>query len=145
MRFRRALLLAGLFFALSGRLEAREIAVIVNADGPLTRLSQTELVEIFLGQKEMANGVRIRPIDQDESQEIREAFLSNVLHLSHRAYINHWNHRLFREGGIPPLLKNDSSEVIRTVREREGAVGYVWASEAKAPGIRTVLKIDVPD
>jgi ABC-type phosphate transport system substrate-binding protein len=144
MRFYKLLLpIIGTIFALSSVVHAKEIAVIVNKNNPLTQVSQTELSDIYLGQEEVVSSVRLKPIDQNDNQEIRAIFLKKILHMTHEAYINHWNHRLFREGGIPPLLRSDSSEVIRTVKEKQGAIGYVWESEARGvDGIRVIMTFD---
>ncbi len=51
-------------------------------------------------------------------------------------------HLVFLEGTNAPVLRDDSAGVIQTVKESEGAIGYVWASEANnAKGIKTVLTI----
>ena len=147
MNMQKILLLAiGAVFATSITVSAKEIAIIANKNNPLTRTSATELADIYRGQEEVISGVRLKPIDQSDSQEIRALFLTKVMRMSHEAYINYWNHRLFQEGGIPPVLKNDSSEVISTVRDKEGAIGYIWASEAKGvEGIRVILTIDASE
>jgi len=147
MTIQKILLLAiGAVFATSITVSAKEIAIIVNKNHPLARISTTELADIYRGQEEVVGGVRLKPIDQSDNQEIRSAFLGKVMRMSHEAYINYWNHRLFQEGGIPPLLKNNAAEVIQAVREKEGAIGYIWDSEAKGvDGIRVILTIDASE
>jgi ABC-type phosphate transport system substrate-binding protein len=144
MRFYKLLFpILGTIFALSTVVHAKEIAIIVNKNSPLTQVSSTELADIYLGQEEVVGNVRLKPIDQNDNQEIRGVFLKKILRMTHEAYINHWNHRLFREGGIPPLLKSDSAEVIRTVKEKQGAIGYVWESEARGvDGVRVIMTFD---
>ena len=143
MRSKKAPLLAMvILFALTQTALATEIAIIVNTNSPLTRLSVGEIADIYLGQKEVAGNVRLKPVDQSDKQEINAAFLEKILHMTHDAYVTYWNRRLFQEGGIPPSLKGNSKEVISTVKEKEGAIGYVWASELNAEGIRAILTID---
>ena len=143
MHFKRILLIIGTAIALSSPVYAKEIAIIVGKNHPLTHVSAAELADIYLGNKEVAGKVRLKPIDQRDGQEIHSAFLKKVLRMSHDDYVEYWNHRLFREGGTPPILKGDSTEVIRSVEEKEGAIGYVWASEGRDDdNVRILLTID---
>lgn len=59
-------------------------------------------------------------------------------------YIDYWNKRLFQKGGLTPLLKDNSEEVLQAVREQGGALGYVWLDEAEGrEGIKILLTIDL--
>jgi ABC-type phosphate transport system substrate-binding protein len=143
MRFKKAFLLViSILFVFSTTAHAKKIAIVVSKKSPITRVSQAMLIDIYLGQKEVAGNVRLKPIDQGEGQEIRATFLRKVLGMSHEAYVKYWNRHLFQEGGIPPALKSDSKEVIRAVKEREGAIGYVWSQEAEAEDVRVLLTVD---
>src|SRR5579863_575612 len=146
MLIRKSLLLAiGGVLVLSATVSAKEIAIIVGKNHPLTRLTVIELAEIYRGQEEVVKGVRINPLDHNDAQDIRSAFLNKVMRMNPEVYINYWNHRLFQEGGTPPLVKTDAGEVIRTVREKEGAIGYIWSSEtAGLDDIRVILTIEIP-
>jgi len=103
----------------------QELAVIAGKSFPVDSLNLDVLQGIYLGEKEIFGNVRLKPVDQRDNQEIKSAFLSKVLHLSREGYITYWNNRLFREGGIPPIPKRNSEEVILTVEETSGAIGYV--------------------
>ncbi len=147
MRFRLILLF---IIASLGMLPAsvwgREIAIIVSNNHPLTQLSMEELADIYLGQKEVVAGVYLKPIDQSNSQEIKTLFLRKALKRTPAVYRSYWTHRLFVEGGNLPVVKQNSQEVIEAVRGKEGAIGYIWVSEANgAPGIRVILTIKISD
>ncbi len=124
---------------------ANELAVIAGKDFPVDTMTLSTLKEIYLGEKEIIGNVRLKPIDQRDSQQIKFLFLDRVLHLSRDGYITYWNNRLFRQGGIPPSLKQNPVEVILAVEETEGAVGYVWLQEAKVAKdrVKILLTIDV--
>ena len=112
--------------------DAKELAVVVGKSFPADVLAFNDLKDIYMGEKQIIGSVRLKPIDQRDNQPIKFQFLDSVLHLSRDGYITYWNNRLFREGGIPPIAKQNSEEVILTVEEVNGAIGYVWLEEAKA-------------
>jgi hypothetical protein len=62
--------------------------------------------------------------------------------MSQASYLKHWIHRIFQEGIDAPILRENSSAVVETVRGSEEAIGYVWADEAlNARGIKIVLTL----
>lgn len=122
--------------------KAEEIAMIVNAGLDVGTVTLDDVREIYRGKIQFLGGKRLKPIDQSESQGIRKAFLAEVLRLSKSDYTKHWMHLVFLEGTNAPVLRDDSAAVIQTIRDTEGAIGYVWASEAaNAKGIKTILTI----
>lgn len=141
--FKSMLLLAvsvTLFWTAQAR--AEDIAMIVNTGLDVRTITLDDVREIYRGKIQFLGGKRLKPIDQSESQEIRKAFLAEVLRLSKSDYTKHWMHLVFLEGTNAPVLRDDGATVIQTVRDTEGAIGYVWASEAaNAKGIKTILTI----
>jgi ABC-type phosphate transport system substrate-binding protein len=125
--------------------DARDLAVIAGKEFPADTLSMSTLKDIYMGEKQVLNGVRLKPIDQRDNQQIKFDFLNRVLRLSKDGYVTYWNNRLFREGGIPPIPKNDSAEVIATIEGTDGAIGYVWLDQAKAAkdSLKILLTITV--
>ena len=125
--------------------DAKELAVIAGKSFPVDTLTLVALQEIYRGEKQIIGGDRLKPIDQRDTQEIKFLFLDTVLHLARERYITYWNNRLFQEGGIPPVLKKNSEEVILTVEEMVGAIGYVWLEEAKATKgrVKILLMINI--
>jgi ABC-type phosphate transport system substrate-binding protein len=121
---------------------AEDIAIIVSERLNVSSVSLDDVREIYRGKIQFLGGKRLKPIDQSESQEIRKAFLAEVLRLSKSDYTKHWMHLVFLEGTNAPVLRDDSAAVIQAVRNSEGAIGYVWASEiANAKGVKTILTL----
>ncbi|TAK09696.1 MAG: hypothetical protein EPO39_01825 [Candidatus Manganitrophaceae bacterium] len=121
---------------------AEDIVIIVNSNLNVSSISLDDVREVYRGKIQFLAGKRLKPIDQSEDQEIRKDFLTEVLRLSKSDYTKHWMHLVFLEGTNAPVLRDDSATVIQTVKESEGAIGYVWASEAvNAKGIKTILTI----
>lgn len=51
--------------------------------------------------------------------------------------------KMFREHGIPPIIKKSADEVIEFVRETKGGIGYVWSDEAEGKsGIKVIYTIE---
>jgi hypothetical protein len=124
---------------------ADQIAVIVEKSYPADQIPLPDVIGLYLGQKEMVQGVRMHPINQETNQPINEAFMKKVLHWSPDAYKALWKNKVYRDGGLTPEVKSSSADVIKGVKEKTGAIGYVWQSEANnIPGIKIILTIDLP-
>jgi len=125
--------------------ELREIAVISGKSFPADVLTLEEVKEIYRGEKQLIGGQRLKPIDQRDTQSIRTQFLNKVLNFTGDEYVTYWNNRLFREGGIPPIPKNNSADVISAVQDTDGAIGYVWLSDTadSKPNLKILITIPV--
>lgn len=121
----------------------REIAVVVKKTFPADTLTLADLKEIYLGHKRILGRVRLTPLDQRGDQEINAVFLKRIMGLSRSQYLDHWLKLLYREGGRPPFIKKNSEDVLSTVEEITGAIGYVWSDEAKAAGNRVKILITI--
>lgn len=89
---------------------------------PSVDLSAEEVRLVFLGEKQLAGGLRLVPVD---NRSIRRRFLEKVLQTDERKYEARWLRKAFREGLIPPPTKGGDAEVIAFVRATPGAIGYV--------------------
>jgi hypothetical protein len=124
---------------------ATMMAIIAGTNFPKDHLTRKELKTIYLGETQLLKDLWIHPIDQLENQPIRKTFLDQVVNMTRDRYIDYWNQRLFRFGGFTPLLKSNSREVIKAVREQDGALGYVWLDEARnESGIKILMTLDLP-
>jgi ABC-type phosphate transport system substrate-binding protein len=122
--------------------ETREIAIIVNVRLPVDSISLEEVKGIYLGEIRFIQERPLKPIDQHESQEIREVFLRDVLEMSKTAYLRHWIHLVFVDSIDAPILRENSAAVIETVRASEEVIGYVWTSETiDQKGVKIVLTL----
>jgi ABC-type phosphate transport system substrate-binding protein len=134
-----------LIIAGSGRAaEIREIAVISGKSFPADAMTLEEIKEIYRGERQLIGGKRLKPIDQRDTQSIRTQFLSKVLNFSGDEYVTYWNNRLFREGGIPPIPKDNSAEVIAAVQETDGAIGYVWLTDTTDSKANLKILLTIP-
>jgi ABC-type phosphate transport system substrate-binding protein len=124
--------------------EVREMAIVARPDFPNDKITKEELRSIYLGEIQILHGVRILPIDQPQRHPIREAFLSQVLQMTRDQYLEYWNKRLYQKGGLTPLLEENPKKVIEAVKEKEGALGYVWMEEVQQDNqVKVLLTIDL--
>lgn len=130
---------------LYGQVQAKELAVIAHKAYPADKVTAATLKEIYRGEKTTEASAKIRPIDQKEPT-IKKKFLGEVLGTSVDGYSGYWIKRVFQEGGVPPTIKGGSDEVIQTVSQEAGSIGYVWKSEAAGRSdVKILLTIEVGD
>lgn len=123
---------------------AEEIVIIANRAYPSNSISLATLKEIYLAEKITEKGVRIKPYDQ-KSSRIRKKFVTKILGVGEDAYNAYWIKKVFQEGGVPPLTKSASDDVIRAVGDEVGGIGYVWKQESHASNIKIILTIEAGD
>jgi hypothetical protein len=107
-----------------------DIYVIAN---PALKLSADEAKEVFLGEKQLAGGVKLVPFDNAGAQA---EFLDRVYKMDVGKYNTLWAKKGFRDGLNPPAMRNADVEVLNAVRSTPGGVGYVTT----APSGVTVIQ-----
>ncbi len=93
--------------------------VIVNESVTLT---PEEIRDVFLGEKQLVDGVRLVPVD---NSVLQTEFLAKVLQTDGTKYYARWTRKSFREGITAPAVKGSDAEVIAFVKSTRGAVGYI--------------------
>lgn len=117
------------------------IAVIVNKANPASALDSSELRPIFQTRKmSWGSGGDAVPIDLPESNPLRIEFDEAVLGLDTDRVARYWKDRKIRGGARPPMQVPSSAAALKAVAAKEGAVGYVKASEANAT-VKIVARI----
>jgi ABC-type phosphate transport system substrate-binding protein len=110
---------------------AGDVFVIANANVTLT---QAEVKDVFVGEKQIAGGTKLVPMDNAAAQA---DFLAKVMSVDAAKYASIWSKRAFREGINPPPVRGSDAEVLAAVKSTPGAVGYV----SKAPdGVKVIAK-----
>jgi hypothetical protein len=115
-----------------GAAAASGVVVITN---PAVTLSPDDVRDVFLGEKQIADGIKLVPIDNASAQA---AFLSQVVKLDPVKYAAAWTKKSFRDGVNPPAVKATDAEVVDFVKHVPGAVGYVTGAP---PGGVNVVKL----
>jgi hypothetical protein len=137
MRIMQTLLAVVGFSVAMSVAHAGEIFVVANAK---LEVSDSDVRDVFLGEKQTAVGVKIAPIDNLSCQA---AFLEKVLRLNLVKYNSVWQKKGFRDGLNPPMIAATDTDVLAAVRLNPSAIGYVSdiPPSAMGRGIKIVQKI----
>lgn len=108
-----------LAWALAGAAAAADLYVIGNSG---LALSEEDIRDAWLGDKQMAGGTRLVPLDNAGQQK---EFMERVLKVDAAKYNGIWVKKGFRDGLNPPPVKTSDAEVIAAVKANPGAIGYV--------------------
>lgn len=131
------------FLALCAEAQAGELVIIANKAYPADMITLESLKEIYLGEKTVEQSVRILPVNQ-EDPTIKKKFVEEVLGATIQRYDAFWFKKAFKDGVVPPVNRESSSDVILFLGREVGAIGYVWKSEAQGKsGIKVLLTIEV--
>jgi len=114
---------------------AEPLYVVCNSAVSLT---PRELRDVFLGEKQFAGTVRLKPADNVAAQE---AFLAKVLMMELAKYTTTWIKKSFRDGINPLPSKAGNAAALEYVRKEPGACSYVSAPPGS--GVVIVLSLDV--
>jgi hypothetical protein len=98
-----------------------DVYVVANA---ALALGADEIRDIWLGDRQIAGGVKLVPLDNAAQQK---EFLEKALHLDPARYNALWIKKGFRDGLNAPAVKSGDAEVISAVKANPGAIGYVSA------------------
>ena len=85
-------------------------------------LSQEEVKDVYLGEKQFAGSLKLVPID---NSAVQGDFLAKAIKIDGSKYAALWTKKGFRGGLAAPLIKTDDAEVINLVKSTRGAVGYI--------------------
>jgi hypothetical protein len=108
---------------LSGSVAADQVpAAIYVIAHPGLQVTERDVREIYLGEKELAVGIRLAPVDNANEQ--RE-FLAVVLKLDVTKYNALWTRKSFRDALNPPPMHINDAAVIQAVLRTPGGIGYV--------------------
>ena len=85
-------------------------------------LSEAELRDVYLGEKQFAGSLKLVPID---NPVVQGDFLAKAINMDPSKYAALWTKKGFRGGLAAPLIKAGDAEVISQVKSTRGAVGYI--------------------
>jgi ABC-type phosphate transport system substrate-binding protein len=142
-RRRREALSALLGFALlaAGWVAAAEapgFRVITHPTNAATSVERAFLADAFLKKSTRWTGDEpIYPVDQSPDSGTRQRFSEQVLRRSVFAVRSYWQQRIFAGRGLPPPELESDDAVLRYVRSRPGAVGYV-SERAELAGVKVL-------
>ena len=106
---------------------AKERGVIaVSNDVDISKISQNDLQNIFLGRKtHWDNGKRIKIALSAENSTKLDEFLVNTVGKSKRRFKKYWLKKVFAGYGIAPKIFTDNEKAIKFTQEQENSITYI--------------------
>lgn len=103
-----------------------EVVVVTGADNALTALNRNQVRDLFLGKVvSLPDGNSSSPIDQPDSNPLREEFYMKVANMTAAQARAHWAKLYFTGRGVPPQLCKNAAEVKKMLNSTPGAIGYL--------------------
>lgn len=122
---------------------AEQIVVIGHPDLPKDSLTMVELKRIYLGQIQFLGGTRLVPLDYRGGADVKKSFLNAALGMTPYSYQSFWVKEVFKSGAIPPHKEVVAKELIVTVMQTPGAIGYVYQSDLQGvQGVKVLLRLN---
>jgi ABC-type phosphate transport system substrate-binding protein len=103
-----------------------DVVAVVSADSPITALSKTQVIDIFLGRRSrFPDGSSAVPIDQIEGSTAREDFYARFAAMSPAQLKAFWSKIIFTGRGQPPSSVATSRDVKKLLLARPNTIGYM--------------------
>jgi ABC-type phosphate transport system substrate-binding protein len=122
MRIASLLILAGLAHA--GY--AAGFRIVGNPRVPISSLSKSAVSDIFMKRiSKWDDGTPIVVVDQTPDSPARISFTTAVYNKNVTAIVSYWQQQIFAGRNVPPVEQSTEQEVLNTLRNTPGAIGYV--------------------
>jgi ABC-type phosphate transport system substrate-binding protein len=119
-----------------------DLVVVVNANSGVERLSQDEIVNIFLGRyRQLPSGLSALPIDQPANQPLKAQFYRKLVNKDLAEINAYWARLTFSGKTSPPRQAANTGEVVPWIVRTPGAIGYIERSMAD-PRLRIVMEFE---
>ncbi|WP_064026055.1 MULTISPECIES: hypothetical protein [Methylomonas] len=116
--------LISLLLVLYMPLAQAELAVIAHINNNIDSLTAQQVQDIFMGRvRTFPNGKFALPMDQSSS--LRAEFYEKLTGRPVEQINAYWARIMFTGQASPPQQLPDDKAVMQTVRENEGAIGYI--------------------
>jgi hypothetical protein len=113
------------------------LLVIAHEDTPA--LNEDALKRIYEGKLIQIDGRAVIPVNLKPGSQVRKDFMERILAQDDDKFIAYWTVRRYIGKGSPPQEFASVEQQVEFIRRTPGAVGYVDASVAVAPGLKTIM------
>lgn len=128
-------------FLLTLALGAHADPVVVNVRANIGAISKQDVINIFLGPyRGLPNGELAQPINQHESNAIRDDFYRLLVNKRAHEIKAYWSRLMFSGKIKPPIETESSQEVVALLLKSNRAIGYVDRKEVDNR-LRVVLEL----
>lgn len=119
-------LLIGSALTLGSAAAVADVVVVVSSKSPVTRLSQHQIIDIFLGKvSAYPDGSPALALDQMEGAPTRDEFYAKLSNKSAAQLKSHWSKIIFTGRGQPPKEVANDVELKRLLAENPHAISYM--------------------
>lgn len=120
---------------------AENLVVIVNPQSGITQLSNTDVMQIFMGKTPVfPNGKTARPVYMIETSPLRTLFDRKALNKDTIQVRAFWVRMLFTGRAEPPSELADSTSVKQRIAGDSTLIGYVTAEDV-GDTVRIVYRV----
>jgi len=103
-----------------------EPVVIVNARSEVDRLSQDEVINIFLGRyRRLPNGDVAIPVDQPDGSALKNQFYRKLVNKNLNEINAYWSRLIFSGKTSPPKQAVNAAEVAALMSGNSGGISYI--------------------
>lgn len=134
-------LLLSLFYLLGGGSAGAEVVVVVDAKSGIERLTQNEVINIFLGRyRKLPDGTAAVPIDQPAAGPLRADFYRGLVDKDISEINAYWARLYFSGKTTPPKQASSTADVVAQILTSPGGIGYIDRKDADTR-VRIVLSL----
>lgn len=117
---------------------ANDLVVITNPGSGVEKLTRDEAVNIFMGRyKKLPSGMAALPVDENGE---KAAFYRALVGKELPEVQSYWARLVFSGQGSPPRQLENADEVIETVLNNKGAIGYIDKKKVNSH-VKVVLEL----
>jgi len=139
---RHITLISALVLALAPGFVSAGVVVIAHPSTTVSTLTTEQVSQIFLGRtRAYSDGSPVTPINMAEGSEARAVFLSRVLGKTEQQLRAHWSRMIFTGKAKAPRWAQTSEELIRTVSDTPGMIGFV-DDQKLPPSVKVLYRVD---
>ncbi len=103
-----------------------EVVVVISAKAGVSKLSQDEVINIFLGRhRKLPSGEAAQPYDLPASDKLRGDFYRRLVDKSPAEINAYWARLTFSGKTNPPQVSPSLQDLLKTLASVPGAVGYL--------------------
>ena len=114
-----------ILFVLISQLASADIVLIAHKKMPINQLSKDDIQNIYLGNRQIINNLRIIPLDQEHDSPTRLTFYALVFNMPHNQIISHWSRLIFTGKGQAPIALAGNNSILDFVRHNPNVIGYI--------------------
>lgn len=130
-----------LVFSLACACARGEVVVVMDARAGIERLTQEEVINIFLGRyRKLPTGAMAIPVDQPANSTLRAEFYRKLVNKEPAEINAYWARLYFSGKTTPPAQAASETDVLARVAGSPAAIGYVERAQADAR-VRVVLSL----